>query len=33
MELKVQLPLDILQRRSILRRLQTLNPDGDESEM
>ena len=33
MELKIQLPLDILQRRSLLRRLQTPNPDGDESEM
>ena len=33
MELEIQLPLDILQRRSLLRRLQTLDPDGDESEM
>lgn len=33
MELKIQLPLDILQRRSLLGRLQTPNPDGDESEM
>ena len=33
MELKIQLPLDVLQRRSLLRRLQTPNPDGNESEM
>lgn len=33
MELKIQLPLDILQRRSLFRGLQTPDPDGDESEM
>lgn len=33
MELEIQLPLDILQRRPLLRRFQTPHPDGDESEM
>ena len=33
MELKIQLPLDILQRRSLLRRIQTPDPDGDKSEV
>ena len=33
MEFQVQLPLDLLQRRPLLRRLQTPDPVGDESEM